>query len=93
MAKKQLNLVAGQKYRGYGLINEYGEFEFTPEETGSRQGRVKKLTSGDGYDVSTTSKYVIMHIKVQRSKEPMAMMRELMRITDNLITVIRKYVF
>lgn len=91
--KKKLNLEPGQKYRGYGILNEYGEFEFIPEETGSRLGQVKKLTSGDGYDVSTTKKYVIMHIKVKKSKTSLEMMRNLLRITDKLIEIVRTYEF
>ena len=36
-----MNLEPGVKYRGTGWINEYGEFQFTPEQKGSKPSNLK----------------------------------------------------
>lgn len=91
--KKQLQMVAGQKYRGYGLLNEYGEFEFIPEDKGAREGVIKKVTIGNGYEVSTTKKYILFRIKIERSGDMVTRLSELLKKVDNLIKVIKEYEF
>lgn len=90
MEKKKIDLPVGQKVRGYGLINEYGEFEFTPEQTGARNGQVKVVKTGDGYSVSTSKKRVIVHLNIAKG-EKMSMMKNLMGIVTNVLEVIRTY--
>lgn len=89
--KKKLEV--GVKYRGYGTLNEFGEFEFTPEDTGAKAGSVKQVTSGQGYSVSTSKQYVLVHLKVKRNQEKMDRMRDLLSITNILINIFRKYAF
>lgn len=90
MEKKEM--VAGQKYRGYGLINEYGEFEFIPEDTGSRRDTVKTLKTGNGFTVSYTSKSVLVHMKLSRKKKwPTAMLADLSEKFSNVFRVIKQH--
>lgn len=83
----------GQKYRGYGLLNEFGEFEFTPEQTGSRQGVVKMVKSGENYTLSTTKKCVVIHINLDRSDKPLVLIRGLMQVVNELLIDFRTYEF
>lgn len=56
----------GKKIRGYGLLNEYGEFDFIPEQTGVREGQVKLLFQGEDYTISTTKKLVVVHVRLEK---------------------------
>lgn len=93
MGKKRLDLEVGRKYRGYGLINEYGEFEFTPEETGSRKGVMKTVKEADGYSIKTTEKLVIVHFSLEKNGKSMVMIKMLMDIFNKLINDFRTYEF
>lgn len=93
MAKQKLNMEPGQKYKGYGLLNEFGEFEFIPEETGSRAGSIKLVKQGDGYQLSTTKNYVVIHIKIGRGSSVMDRMREYMSIVNQVLSDLREYEF
>lgn len=93
MSKRQLQLEPGKKYRGYGFINEYGEFEFSPEQTGIRAGEVKLLKSGDDYTVSTTKNYVILHVRVKRPFKPVEGIYQVMRKIDEIIKIFKEYEF
>ena len=37
----KMNLEPGVKYRGTGWVNEYGEFQFQPEQKGSKPSNLK----------------------------------------------------
>lgn len=89
--KKKLDLKPGQKYRGYGILNEYGEFEFIPENTGSRQGVKKILKTGLNYTVSTTTNLFIAHITVPKQDDRLKMMNKYLRIVNETLKIIRDY--
>ena len=88
--KKKLDLVPGQKYRGYALLNEYGEFEFTPENTGSRAGAIKTIVQKDEYTLSSTKKFVIVHIRLDREKG-LKLVQKLLSTVNDIISQIRNY--
>lgn len=89
--KQKLEMEAGVRYRGYGFINEYGEFEFTPEATGSRQGSVKILKSGENFTISYTSKSVIIHGRIERSLDPLSRIKKLTAMFNLVFQCIRDY--
>lgn len=90
MEKREMR--PGQKYRGYGILNEYGEFEFIPEDTGSRKEAVKLLKQGDGYTVSYSKRSVIIHIKLSRKlKWPGEMLNEFVTKFNNIFKVVKTH--
>lgn len=92
MSKKQkLEMEAGVKYRGYGFINEFGEFEFTPEATGSRQGNVKILKTGENFTVSYSSKSLIFHGRLERNLPLLDRIRKLTQMFNVIFNVIKEY--
>ncbi|MBR3380575.1 MAG: hypothetical protein IKG72_10775 [Bacillus sp. (in: Bacteria)] len=93
MAKQVRNMVPGQKYRGYGLLNEFGEFEFVPEETGSRKGRVKLVTQGNGYAISMTNKNIIVRININRKGTVLSRYKDLMSKVSEVLERIKEYAF
>lgn len=92
MSKKQkLEMEAGVKYRGYGFINEFGEFEFTPEATGSRQGSVKILKTGENFTVSYSSRSIIFHGRLERGLNMIERIRKLTSMFNVIFQVIKEY--
>lgn len=90
---KKLNLEPGKKYRGYGTLNEYGEFEFVPEDTGAKAGAVKQVTQGKGYVVSESKQFVLVHLKIKRSMAKMERVKEYLRLSNQILTILHKYAF
>lgn len=91
MAKKRLDLIPGQKYKGYGFINEFGEFEFTPEQTGSRKGVKKFIKTGEGFTVCETRDLLITHITVRKTPKKVELMKEYLNIFNKTLEIIRDY--
>ena len=92
MIKQKIEIPVGRKVRGYGLLNEYGEFEFTPEQTGIKAGAVKVVKQAENYTVSNSKNCLIVHINVRKG-EKMAMMKSLMQTVATILEVIRTYNF
>ena len=80
----------GQKVRGYGIVNEYGEFEFHPEETGSRAGQIKLVTKQENYTLSHSKKLVIIHITLERGSR-LQVLEKFIKLTSSIIMTLKKY--
>lgn len=88
--KKKLDLEPGKKYRGYALLNEYGEFEFSPENTGSRSGSIKTIKETETYILSTSKKKVMIHIRLERVGG-LKLVQKLLATVNEVITELRNY--
>ena len=91
MTRKKIDLTPGVKYRGYGGINDFGEFEFVPEQTGSRKGQRRVMKMGNGYTVSETSNSILIHMNVQKNKDRFRVMREFLALSNTVLTILKDY--
>lgn len=89
--KKKLDFQAGVKYRGYGIVNEYGEFEFIPEQTGINKGKKKIIKTGDGYTVSTTKNMLIVHITVPKENHRLRLVDQFLKRVNETLFILRDY--
>jgi hypothetical protein len=90
---KKIEMPIGQKVRGYGLLNEYGEFDFIPEQTGIRQGQTKLIKGNDEYTLSETKKMVIVHIRLSKGDSKLDLLKEYLRIFNIVLEDLREYEF
>lgn len=90
--KSRLNIVTGVKYSGYGVLNEYGEWTFTPSQVGSRKGRKKFVCGDTDYTVYTTNKKVLVHISIDRA-DRIGLIKIFLKFVDRLLNVFKDYDF
>ena len=90
---KKINLIPGKKYKGYAVLNEYGEISFTPSQIGSKPDMKKIVVEGDDYTIYETKNFILTTIKIPRDLTFMKRISALMRKVDELIQVFRKYDF
>ena len=88
--RKKLELKPGIKYKGYCVLNEYGEIDFTPEQTGSRKGVIKLLKECEDYSLRYSKERVIIHINIKKEKG-IKLIQELMKVVNNLIQDFKTY--
>lgn len=89
--KKITNYEVGKRYRGYGTLNEYGEFTFEPENTGSRAGVIKHVVNRNGVGVSHSKEYVIVHFKVKRGIGFLNYVTEIGKKVNELFRILKEY--
>lgn len=80
MAKRFIKeeMEPGKRYKGYAFINEYKQFCFEPEATGSQAGREKIVMSKDGVTIKKTKNLLIVNLKLDRNLSEAEMARLLM---------------
>lgn len=89
---QKMEFAVGQKIRGYGLLNEFGEFDFIPEQTGIRQGETKLIKSTDEYTISETKKKVIIHVRIEKDhNNNLDLLKNYLTIMNKILLELRKY--
>lgn len=82
----------GVKYRGYGYLNEYGEFEFVPEQKGIREGRIRPFKMIDNCKLSLSDDNLLIHIKIKR-RPRLNMMQSYLQTSNFVMNIINTYEF
>ncbi len=90
---KKTDFPIGQKVPGYGLLNEFGEFDFIPEQTGSRQGQTKLIKSNEDFTLSETKKKILVHVRLDKKAKKLELLKEFCTIMSNILNALKEYDF
>lgn len=61
-----MQMEPGKKYKGTAYINEYGEFDFTPYQQGTRENGMKVVREGQDYSIYESSEWLKISVKVKK---------------------------
>ena len=84
-------MTPGKRYKGYGSINEFGEFDFTPSQVGSNPDQKKIIKETDEYTLYETKNFVLTSIRVPKTLTVFKRILFLLSIVDNIVTEFKKY--
>ena len=84
-------MLVGVRYKGYAVLNEFGEFEFTPENTGSQQGRQKVIKSGEDFSISETRTKLLIRLVIRKNPTQMENIFAVANIFDKILRIFRNY--
>lgn len=91
MKAKKGQLEVGKRYRGYGVLNEYGEFSFEPENTGSRAGVFKQVATRDGVRLAHTKDNILVYMKIRKNTGIRGYLQAVMQKVDVLLGLLKEY--
>lgn len=89
MKKEQMQ--PGKRYKGYGFINEFKEFQFIPEDTGSRAGREKCILEREGLRITETKNLIIVKFNLEKQSDKTGYIREFSRLFNEFTNFVNKY--
>lgn len=89
MEKK--NMEPGKKYRGYGFVNEFSEFQFIPEDTGSRAGREKCILDNEGLRISETKNLLVIKMNIEKDCDKAELAKRVLDKFNRVSKFINKY--
>lgn len=92
MPLQKMEIKVGVPYRGTGVVNDYGQWMFTPSQVGSREGQKKFVVGEENYTIHTTKKKVIIHITLDRD-DKMELITAWVKLTDRLLLHFKNYDF
>lgn len=93
MGMKKMQIEPGVKYKGYYWVNEFGEIQVQPEQTGVNAGRMKAVKDGDGWTLKTTQKQIIAHINIDKGENALDRMKLFMNKVNEILVILQEYDF
>lgn len=91
MPKKKEEMIPGKKYLGYGYINEFKEFYFEPQQTGSRAGVIKEICVTDGVHVKETKKLIMVQFNIEKDTTKQSYFIRLTSVVKIITKILRDY--
>lgn len=91
MSRKKIEIPIGKKVKGYGILNEFGEFDFIPEQTGSRPNGMKIVKSTDGFTIYECKETIRIVSHVKKNSEKLAFMSDFCKQVNELLRFFRDY--
>lgn len=89
---KEMEIKVGVAYKGSGVLNEYGQWMFTPSQVGSRIGQKSLVTQDSNYALYSTKKKVVIYISLDRA-EKMSLIATFCKVVDKLLLNLKDYDF
>lgn len=84
-------MTPGKRYKGYGSINEFGEFDFTPSQVGSKPDQKKIIKETDEYTLYETKNFVLTSIRVPKTLNVFKRIMFLLHTVDKIVSEFKKY--
>lgn len=87
---KKLEIKPGVWYKGRAMLNDYGEVQFVPEQTGAREGQIRQIKKTERYTLSYSAKSIIVHMNIPKV-QGLALIKAFMSTVNNVLTDLRTY--
>ena len=83
-------MIPGKRYRGWGWVNDYKEFCFEAEKTGSNAGKIKEICVRDGVHVKESKRLIMFSFNIEKSTRP-EHIKELARLFNTASKILNEY--
>jgi hypothetical protein len=87
-----MEIKVGVPYKGSGVLNNFGQWTFTPSQVGSREGQKSLVKQEENYTLYSTKKKVIIYITLERG-EKMSLIAAFCKVVDKLLLNFKDYDF
>ena len=88
----EMEIKVGVPYKGSGVLNNFGQWTFTPSQVGSREGQKSLVKQDANYTLYSTKKKVVIYITLERD-ERMPLIAAFCKVVDKLLLNFKDYDF
>ena len=88
----EMEIKVGVPYKGSGVLNNFGQWTFTPSQVGSREGQKSLVKQEENYTLYSTKKKVVIYITLERG-EKMSLIAAFCKVVDKLLLNFKDYDF
>lgn len=94
MARMKMQMEPGKRYKGTAFINEYGEFDFTPYQQGTRENGMKVVRDADDYSIYESAEWLKISVKVkkQTGQSVLQVAQSMMQTFTSAVFSLKKYI-
>lgn len=91
--RRKIELIPGKKYRGTGCLNEYGEFDFTPENKGSKPNNMKLIKETEDFSLYESKDMIKVSVKIPKLSKKSELISQFMKSFTNAVVELKNYDF
>lgn len=88
---EKIDLPIGKKVKGYGLRNEYGEFQFIPAQIGTRTDGMRLVTENEAFQIFECKKKIKVVMNFKKCGKGIDNVINFSRVASNLMLELKKY--
>ena len=91
MIKKKFDFPVGKKVKGYGLLNEFGEFDFFPEQTGSHPNSMKVIVDNPNFTIYRCKKKLKVVLNLETSQNRIELFQQFASKYNKVLNFLMNY--
>lgn len=88
--KVKVEMPVGKRVKGYGMLNEYGEFDFTPTQVGINAGKTKIIKEDEDFTVKESVNFVLVNFRLPKGKR-MHIIKLYLNVMNKILNVLNTY--
>lgn len=88
--KVKVEMPVGKRVKGYGMLNEYGEFDFTPTQVGINAGKTKIIKEDEDFSVKESVNFVLVNFRLPKGKR-MQIIKLYLNVMNKILNVLNTY--
>lgn len=94
MARNKMALTPGVRYKGTAVLNEYGQFDFTPYQTGTRPQGMKVVKEEENYSLYESADFYKISVKARKNGKVgmLVLIMTMMRDFQSACMELKKYI-
>ena len=84
-------MIPGKKYPGRAWLNEFKEFFFEPEQTGTRVGQIKMIKQEEGVTIKESKNLILVNFNIDKTGNRQEYFRVLQQVYNTLFKFFKDY--
>jgi len=91
MAKKKIKMEVGKRYKGYGVLNEYGEYSFEPCQVVENPKNMKIVLAHGNATIYESERFYKISVKVPKGANKAEICRQFTLDLSRAVYNLRMY--
>lgn len=89
--RKKVTMVPGQKYKGKGWINEYGQTFFECAQQETKEGNMKLVTEKEYFSLYESKNFLKVSVKIKKGTDKIELIKNFMSAFQGAVVELRNY--
>lgn len=91
MGRQKMKLVPGEKYKGVGWVNEYGQTYFEAYQKGQKPNNMKLIKETDKFSLYESGNFLKISVKIEKNADKFEMVKTFMSAFQGACMEIKNY--
>lgn len=91
MGRKKMKLIPGQKYKGTGWVNEYGQTYFEAYQKGEKPNNMKLIKETESFSLYESGNYLKIAVKIEKKDDKFEMIKTFMSAFKGACVELKNY--